>query len=135
MDTKTQYCEDSIRTQVCRVGDDFYLVTSSFEYFPGLPIYHSKDLVNWEQIGHCLNRDSQLLYIKLLLQEAYMPHLYVTTMAYSMLSVLTYRVVETFIVRQNRLTLSELIWVNIDSIDPDIFWDEDGKTYFCNTRQ
>jgi len=45
---------------ICRVNDDFYLVTSSFEYFPGLPIYHSKDLVNWEQIGHCLNRESQL---------------------------------------------------------------------------
>ncbi|MCX8093166.1 MAG: family 43 glycosylhydrolase, partial [Candidatus Goldbacteria bacterium] len=45
---------------VCRVGDDFYLVTSSFEYFPGVPIFHSKDLVHWEQIGHCLTRKSQL---------------------------------------------------------------------------
>ena len=45
---------------ICRVGDDFYLVTSSFEWFPGLPIYHSKDLMNWEQIGHVLNRPSQL---------------------------------------------------------------------------
>ena len=45
---------------VCRAGDDFYLVTSSFEYFPGLPIYKGKDLINWEQIGHCLTRDSQL---------------------------------------------------------------------------
>jgi alpha-N-arabinofuranosidase len=33
---------------VCRVGDDFYLVTSTFEYFPGVPVFHSKDLVNWE---------------------------------------------------------------------------------------
>lgn len=39
---------------ICRVNDDFYLVTSTFEYFPGLPIYHSKDLVNWKQIGHAL---------------------------------------------------------------------------------
>ncbi|WP_100407592.1 glycoside hydrolase family 43 protein [Bacillus solitudinis] len=45
---------------ICRVGDDFYLVTSSFEYFPGVPIFHSKDLVNWEQIGYCLERSSQL---------------------------------------------------------------------------
>ena len=37
---------------VCRVGDDYYLVTSSFQYYPGVPLYHSKDLVNWEQIGH-----------------------------------------------------------------------------------
>jgi alpha-N-arabinofuranosidase len=45
---------------ICRVGDDFYLVTSSFEYFPGVPIFHSRDLVNWTQIGHVLTRDSQL---------------------------------------------------------------------------
>lgn len=45
---------------VCRVGDDYYLVTSSFEWYPGLPLYHSKDLMNWEQIGHVLTRPSQL---------------------------------------------------------------------------
>ena len=39
---------------ICRVGDDFYLVTSTFEYYPGLPIYHSRDLVNWKIIGHAL---------------------------------------------------------------------------------
>ena len=45
---------------VCRVGDDFYLVTSTFQYFPGVPVYHSKDLIHWQQIGNCLTRDSQL---------------------------------------------------------------------------
>jgi xylan 1,4-beta-xylosidase len=45
---------------VCRVGADYYLVTSSFEYFPGVPIFHSRDLVHWRQLGHCLNRASQL---------------------------------------------------------------------------
>lgn len=45
---------------VCRVGEDYYLITSSFEYFPGIPIFHSKDLVNWKQIGHCLTTDEQL---------------------------------------------------------------------------
>ncbi len=45
---------------ICCVGDDFYLVTSSFEYFPGVPIFQSRDLVNWRQIGHCLTRASQL---------------------------------------------------------------------------
>ncbi|HEX8022322.1 family 43 glycosylhydrolase, partial [Mucilaginibacter sp.] len=39
-----------------RVGDDFYLVSSSFEDMPGLPILHSKDLVNWSIIGHALVR-------------------------------------------------------------------------------
>jgi xylan 1,4-beta-xylosidase len=43
---------------ICRVGDDYYLVTSTFEYFPGLPIYHSKDLVNWKMIGYALDRPS-----------------------------------------------------------------------------
>jgi len=45
---------------VCRVGNDYYLANSSFEYFPGIPIYHSKDLINWKQIGHALDRKSQL---------------------------------------------------------------------------
>ncbi len=45
---------------ICRAGDDFYLVNSSFQYFPGVPLFHSKDLINWEQIGHCLTRPSQL---------------------------------------------------------------------------
>ncbi|WP_321346139.1 glycoside hydrolase family 43 protein [uncultured Draconibacterium sp.] len=45
---------------ICRVGEDYYLVSSTFEYFPGVPIFHSKDLVNWEQIGHCIHRKEQL---------------------------------------------------------------------------
>src|SRR5512141_2042901 len=45
---------------ICRVGEDYYLVTSTFEYFPGLPIFHSRDLVHWRQIGHVLDRPSQL---------------------------------------------------------------------------
>ena len=45
---------------VCRVGEDYYLVTSTFEFFPGVPVFHSKDLVHWEQIGHCLTHASQL---------------------------------------------------------------------------
>ncbi len=43
---------------ICRVDDDYYLVTSTFEYFPGLPIYQSKDLVHWKLIGHVLSRAS-----------------------------------------------------------------------------
>lgn len=45
---------------LCRVGDDYYLANSSFEYFPGVPIFHSRDLVHWQQIGHALTRKSQL---------------------------------------------------------------------------
>ena len=47
---------------ICRVGDDYYMVTSSFVYYPGLPIFHSKDLVHWEQIGHGIHRPDQLDY-------------------------------------------------------------------------
>jgi beta-xylosidase len=39
-----------------RVGEDYYMVTSSFNHIPGLPILHSKDLVNWKLIGHALTR-------------------------------------------------------------------------------
>ncbi|WP_432050241.1 glycoside hydrolase family 43 protein [Verrucosispora sp. NA02020] len=45
---------------VCRAGEDYYLVCSSFEYFPGVPVFHSRDLVTWRQIGNVLDRPSQL---------------------------------------------------------------------------
>lgn len=45
---------------IVRVGDDYYSVHSTFQYFPGIPVMHSKDLINWEFIGHVLNRQKQL---------------------------------------------------------------------------
>ena len=45
---------------ICRVGEDFYLVTSSFAYAPGVPLFHSRDLAHWEQIGNILQRKEQL---------------------------------------------------------------------------
>ncbi|KAF5311819.1 hypothetical protein D9619_003596 [Psilocybe cf. subviscida] len=45
---------------ILRVGSDYFIATSTFEYYPGHPIYHSKDLVTWDLIGHALNRPSQL---------------------------------------------------------------------------
>jgi xylan 1,4-beta-xylosidase len=45
---------------ICRVGRDFYLACSSFEYFPAVPIFHTRDLVNWRQLGHVFTRRSQL---------------------------------------------------------------------------
>ncbi len=45
---------------ICRVDKDYYITTSSFAYFPGLPIFHSTDLVNWKQVGHALDRPEQL---------------------------------------------------------------------------
>lgn len=43
---------------ICRVGKDFYLACSSFEMFPGIPIFHSRDLVHWEQIGNALTAEN-----------------------------------------------------------------------------
>jgi len=45
---------------ICRVDNDYYLITSSFEYFPGVPLFHSRDLVHWRSLGHILDRPSQL---------------------------------------------------------------------------
>lgn len=45
---------------ICKAGDDYYIVNSSFAYFPGLPIFHSKDLVNWKQIGNAIDRPEQM---------------------------------------------------------------------------
>ena len=45
---------------ICRKGEDYYIVNSSFVYAPGVPIFHSRDLAHWEQIGNILDRPSQL---------------------------------------------------------------------------
>ena len=64
---------------ICRVGNDYYVVNSTFQFFPGVPIYHSTDLVSWEQIGNVLTRDSQLP----LNQAASMPPPFAITRALS----------------------------------------------------
>ena len=51
------FCPDP---SIIRVGEDYYIVNSSFEYFPGVPVYHSKNLVNWELEGYCLTDEEQL---------------------------------------------------------------------------
>ncbi len=117
---------------ICRVGEDYYLVTSSFEYFPGLPIYHSKDLVNWKQIGFCLTRDSQL-------QIQHAPSsggLYAPSLRYhnGLFYVICTNVSDKgnfYCTAKNPAgPWSDPVWVNIKSIDPDIFWGADGKSYF-----
>lgn len=45
---------------ICRVGDTFYLATSSFSYFPGIPIYKSRDLIHWTLVGNAITREEQL---------------------------------------------------------------------------
>ena len=119
-------------TSICRVGDDYYLVNSSFEYFPVLPIYHSKDLVNWKQIGHCLDRDSQLPLHKAPASGGlFAPSLrYHDGLFYIICTNVSGGGNFFCTTKDPAGSWSDPIWVNIDSIDPDIFWDEDGKTYF-----
>jgi len=119
---------------ICRVGDDFYLVNSTFEYFPGLPIYHSRDLVHWEQIGNALDRPSQLP-----LQGATdTGGLYAPTIRHHQgtfyLTCTNVSGRGNFIVKAKDPAgpWSEPIWMDITDIDGSMFFDDDGKAYFTN---
>ncbi len=48
---------------ITKVGSDYYLVNSTFSYFPGIPVFHSKDLKNWKQIGNVIERNSQMTFL------------------------------------------------------------------------
>jgi alpha-N-arabinofuranosidase len=54
---------------VCRKGEDYYLVTSSFAWFPAIPVFHSKNLVQWDQIGHVFNKAGQISLDSLAISE------------------------------------------------------------------
>ena len=58
---------------ICIAGDDYYLITSSFTYFPGLPIFKSSDLVNWKQVGHVITRKEQGNFSKMPVRGLYAP--------------------------------------------------------------
>lgn len=118
---------------VCRVGDDFYLVNSSFQYFPGVPIYHSRDLVNWELIGNVLDRNSQLP----LKGTSSWLGIYAPTIRYSDGN---YYMITTnvgnggnFMVtaKDPRGPWSEPIWLSQQGIDPSLYF-EDGKCYMVS---
>ena len=118
---------------ICRVGDDYYLVTSSFQYFPGVPLFHSRDLVHWEQIGHCLTRQSQLpLHDANSTEGIYAPTIryhegtfYMTTTNVSDKG--------NFIVYATNPygEWSEPVWLEQGGIDPSLYF-EDGKCYLVS---
>ena len=118
---------------VCRVGDDFYLVNSSFQYFPGVPIYHSRDLVNWELVGNVLTRESQLP----LKGATSWLGIYAPTIRYhdGLWYMITTNVGNggNFLVtaKQPEGPWSEPVWLKQDGIDPSLFW-ENGKCYMMS---
>ena len=123
---------------VCRVDEDYYLVNSSFEYFPGVPIFHSKDLVNWEQIGNVLDRPSQLPLNQVSPSDGiYAPTLrYHDGLFYMVTTLVANGTKKNFYVTatQPEGPWSEPVFVDQSGIDPSLFWDEGGKTYFLSNR-
>ena len=118
---------------VCRVGDDFYLVNSTFHYFPGVPVFQSKDLINWQQIGNCLTRPSQLK-----LSDTYPSGgIYAPTIRYNdgIFYMITTNVSDkgNFYVYTDDPSgeWSEPIWLEQGGIDPSLYF-EDGKCYFTS---
>ena len=120
---------------ICRVGDDFYLVTSSFEYFPGVPVYHSKNLVNWRQIGHCLTRDSQLpLSGSSISSGIFAPTIRHHEGRFYMVTTNMTQGGNFYVWSDDPAgEWSEPIWVDQGGIDPDLFWDDDGSAYFTSS--
>lgn len=117
---------------ICRDGDDYYLATSTFEYFPGVPIYHSKDLVNWRLAGHALTRPSQLpLAGQKSSQGIFAPTLRCGNGRFYMITT-NVSGGGNFIVQASNPAgpWSEPVWIKgVPGIDPSLFFDDDGKVY------
>lgn len=125
---------------ICRVDEDYYLVTSTFEYFPGVPIFHSKDLVNWRQIGHVLTTPEQLP----LANAGSSGGIYAPTLRYHdgwfYMTTTNVSGGGNLYVRstQPEGPWSAPIFVDQDGIDPSFLFDEDGRVYFqtaCNGNE
>lgn len=120
---------------ICRVGQDYYLVTSSFEYFPGIPVYHSTDLVNWTHIGNCIDRPEQLSFDSVLTEQG----IWAPTIRYHQG---TFYVTATFVGLGNFIISSadpaggwsDPVVVDMGGIDPSLLFD-DGKVYYCTNAR
>lgn len=123
-----------------RVGEDYYLVTSSFEFFPGVPIFHSKDLVNWKQLGHVLDRPSQLNLDNIIPSRG----IWAPTLRYHkgvFYMITTYvdndKEQHNFYVTATDPAgdWSDPVWLeDAPGIDPSLFFDDDGKVYYTGNR-
>lgn len=119
---------------ICRIGDTYYMVNSSFEWFPGLPIHRSKDLVNWEKIGHGLHRPDQIVY-KDGLDNSH--GIFAPTIRYHNG---TFYIITTMVGQKGNFIItaknpegpwSDPMWIeDAPGIDPSLFWDDDGRCYY-----
>lgn len=122
-----------------RVGDDYYLVTSSFGYFPGLPVFHSTDLVSWRQIGNAIDRVDQMPYGD---GEALSRGLFAATIShfdgtFYIANTCFYcpgRGMGNFVItaRDPAGPWSDPAWLDLDGIDPSLFFDDDGRAWLVN---
>lgn len=118
---------------VCTDGKKYYMVTSSFQYFPGVPLFESNDLVNWKQIGHVLTRESQLP----LAQAASSAGIFAPTIRFNngrfyMVTTNTTTGGNFYVTTDNIYgEWSEPLYVEQDGIDPSLYF-EDGHAYFMS---
>jgi xylan 1,4-beta-xylosidase len=120
---------------VCRVGDDYYLVNSAFNYFPSLPLWHSKDLVHWTQIGNVIDRPSQFPMRGQPVQSGtYAPTLRHHNGTFYVVNTLVGGIGNYYVTATDpQGPWSEPVRLpNVGGIDPDIFFDEDGKCYLLS---
>jgi hypothetical protein len=121
---------------ICRVGDDYYLANSSFEYSPGVPLFHSRDLISWTQVGNILDRPEHLDVRPGLAGASggiYAPTLRHHDGRFWMITTNIHEVGRGHIlVHANAPTgpWSDPVYVaGLIGIDPDIAWDDDGTCF------
>ena len=126
---------------ICRVGQDYYLVTSTFEYLPGLPVFHSRDLVSWDQIGHVVDRPGQLDFDGIASSGGlYAPTLRHHDGVFWLVCTLVDQQDPTrggnFVVTATDPAgpWSDPVWLDVDGIDPSILFDDDGRVWMHGTR-
>ncbi|WP_327267401.1 glycoside hydrolase family 43 protein [Streptomyces sp. NBC_01218] len=117
---------------ICRVGEDYYVATSSFEYVPGVPLWHSRDLVHWRLIGHALGRPAQLELADTVASSSgvYAPTLRHHDGRFWMITTVV-RGAGTLLVTAEDPAgpWSDPVRVPIPGIDPDLAWDEEGDCW------
>jgi beta-xylosidase len=116
---------------IVKVGEDYYLSTSTFEYLPGLPIYHSRDLINWKVIGHVVTREGQLQMFGVPTGGgAWAPTIrHHDGVFYVVVTDAMGRGTMIFTAENPAGPWSDGLVTDIDGIDPDLAWTADGTCY------